>query len=258
MDIDVGTRAILKLALLPPGSLLLMLLVGWLLSRRFLGRFLVLVAIVLFYALSTPVGLHLLASQLETIPALKPAQLKTTGADAILVFLADVRPDNPEYDGAAALGPLSLQRMDYALSLHRITGLPIILSGGSLKGGTEPAARLGAKWLQQRAGVTVLAADDRSKDTYENAHHSVELLRASGLKRVLLVTHASHMPRSLLSARSAGIDAVPAPFDFEHVAPELQDFSDPTDWLPQPNYLGRSYRVLHEMVGLVWYGMTRR
>ncbi|MCW9078649.1 MAG: YdcF family protein, partial [Gammaproteobacteria bacterium] len=130
MDIDVGTRAILKLVLLPPGSLLLLLLIGWIFARRFFGRLLILMAILAFYALSTPVVLDLLASQIETVPALTPTQLRNSRAGAILVFLADTRRHNPELGGADALGPMSLERVDYALRLHRKTGLPIILSGG--------------------------------------------------------------------------------------------------------------------------------
>ena len=258
MEIDVGTRAILKLALLPPGGILILLLIGWLFARRFFGRFLLLLGIVAFYALSTPVGLNLLASQLETIPAPAPDQIRNGGADAILVFLAGVRRHNPELGGADALGPASLQRIDYGLYLHRKTGLPIVLSGGSPKGDTTPLARLGSEWLQQQAGITALAAESRSRDTYENARDSATLLRSRGIRRVLLVTHAYHMPRAMLSARAAGIDAVPAPFAFEHVSPEVQGQGELTDWLPHPGYLGRSYLILHEMAGLVWYGLNQR
>lgn len=257
MDIDVGTRAILKLALLPPGALLLLLLLGWLFARHFFGRFLILIGIAAFFTLSTPVGVNLLASRLETVPALPAAQLKNSQADAILVFLAGVRRHNPEFDGGDALGPSSLERIDYALFLHRLTGLPIILSGGSVKGDTTPLAQLGSEWLQQRVGITTLAVDSSSRDTRENARDSAELLQSLKIRRVLLVTHAYHMPRSLLSTRAAGIDAIPAPFAFEHVAPELQEPSELIDWLPQPGYLGRSYRILHEMAGLVWYGLNQ-
>ena len=258
MDIDVGTRAILKLVLLPPGSLLLLLLIGWIFARRFFGRLLILIAILAFYALSTPVVLDLLASQLETVPALTPTQLRNSRANAILVFLADRRRHNPELGGADALGPMSLERVDYALRLHRKTGLPIILSGGSVKGDTTPLAQLASEWLRQQAGVVPLAVESHSRDTRENAKASAERLQSLGIDRVLLVTHAFHMPRAMLSARDARIDAVPAPFAFRHVAPELQEPGEITDWLPHPGVLGRSYLMLHEMAGLVWYGLNYR
>jgi len=258
MDIDVGTRAILKLLLLPPGGLLLLLLVGWIFARRFFGRFLVVLGIAGLYALSTPVVLNLLAGQLERIPALTPAQIRNARADAIVVFLAGVRRHNPELGGADALGPMSLQRVDYGLSLHRKTGLPIVLSGGGVKRDTTPLAQLGSEWLQQQAGVTTLAIDNLSRDTRENAQASAQHLKSLGIDRVLLVTHAYHMPRALLNARAAGIDAIPAPFAFEHVPPGMQAPGKPADWLPHPGYLGRSYLILHEMAGLVWYGLTQR
>ena len=258
MELDVGTRAILKMALLPPGSLLILMLLGWLFARRFIGRFLILLGILGFYAMSTPVGVDWLAARLETVPAQTPAQLKASKADAILVFMAGVRRSNPELGGADALSSLSLERVDYGLALHRQTKLPLVLSGGSVKGDTEPLADLGAKWLQERAGVTAAAVDNTSRDTAENARNSAELLRARGLRRVLLVTHAFHMPRALLQARAAGIDAVPAPFGFLHVPPALAEPGEVGDWLPQAGNLGRSYLILHEMAGLTWYGLTHR
>lgn len=256
MDIDVGTRAMLKLVLLPPGILLLLLSVGWIFARRFFGRFLLLLGIIAFYALSTPAVVDLLASQLETEPALTPTKLHNSRADAILVFLAGVRTHNPELGGADALGPMSLERVDYALRLHRKTGLPIILSGGGAEGDGPSLAQLGSEWLRQQAGVTTLAIESHSRDTRENAKASAEKLQSLGIDRVLLVTHAYHMPRAMLSARDALIDAVPAPFAFEHVPPELQEPGEITDWLPRPGGLGRSYLMLHEMAGLVWYGLN--
>jgi uncharacterized SAM-binding protein YcdF (DUF218 family) len=256
MDIDVGTRAILKMVLLPPGSLLVLLVIGWIFARHFFGRLLILIAILAFYALSTPVGLDLLARQLETEPALTPTQLQTSRADAILVFLAGVRRHNPELGGADALGSLSLERVDYALSLHRKTGLPIILSGGGAEGDESSVAQLAGEWLRRQAGVTPLAVESHSRDTRENAKASAEKLQALGVERVLLVTHAFHMPRAMLSARDAFIDAVPAPFAFEHVPPDLQQPGEFGDWLPHPGVLGRSYLMLHEVTGLVWYGLN--
>lgn len=257
MEFDVATRAALKLALLPPGGVLLLLLLGWIFARRFFGRFLILLGILSLYVLSTPVGVDWLGTQVETIGALTPAQAKQSGAKAILVLMADVRHHNPEYGGAPALSGLSLERLDYALYLHRQTKLPIVLSGGSVNGETPPLAELGAAWLHDRAGVKVLDVEAGSRDTWENVSNSAETLAAHKIRRVLLVTHAFHMPRAMLSAQAAGIDAVAAPFGFLHASRALHQPGEPGDWLPRPGYLGRSYLLLHEMAGLVWYGMRR-
>lgn len=256
MELDVATRELIKAAALPPGIILLILLTGWLLGRRFLGRFLVFLGIGLLYALSAPAVTNWMAAQLETVPALTPTQLQTSRAEAIWVLMAGVKRYNPELGGGERLSPLSLERIDYALALHRKTGLPIVISGGSIKGETEPLAELAARWLQERAGVKPLAVDDTSRTTWENAHNSAAILAGQGIGRVLLVTHAFHMPRALLSARAAGIDAVPAPFAFQHAPPLMRPPTRWRDWLPNAATFTRSYYVLHEMVGLVWYGLV--
>lgn len=256
MDIDVGTRGILKLILLPPGGLILLMLIGWMFAKHFFGRFLIFLSIVVFYGLSTPVGLNWLAAQVETIPAPSQDRLKNSGAGAILVLLADVSRHNPEVAGGDKLGSLSLERVNYALKLQHETKLPIVLSGGSVKGDTTPLADLAADWLRKYGNAKVLASDATSRDTKENAHNSAQLLQEHKIERVLLVTHASHMPRALLAAQAAGIDAMPAPFGFEHVPPTQPATTELSDWLPHPGYLGRSYRILHEMAGLIWYGFN--
>lgn len=252
MELDVSTRALLKLFLLPPGILLILLLLGWLFARRPIGRLLVLVAFLGLYLLSTPAVVAWLAARVETIPPATDDELHGGGAEAILVLLASRRRSNPELGGASALSALSLERIDYGLALHRKTGLPIVLSGGSVKDDPLTLAELGNEWLQDRAGVTALGLESDSRDTWENALFSAQTLRRLGVGRVLLVTHAFHMPRALLSARAAGIDALAAPFGFEH---DPTDSSPPTalDWLPYPGRLGLSYLMLHEWTGRHWY-----
>ncbi len=257
MEIDIATRQLIKLALLPPGILLVMLLLGWLLAGKAFGRLVLLLAIAVMYGLATPASVNWLAAQLETVPALTPTQLRTSRADAIWVLLAGVRRHNPERGGAEWLSAVSLERIDYALTLHRKTGLPIVVSGGSPRGETRPVAELAAEWLQQQANVTPVIVDSSSRDTWENAQLSAKLFAQNSIGRVLLVTHAYHMPRAMLSARAAAVDVVPAPFGFQHTPPPLQQPGDYRDWLPHPGYLLRSYLILHEMAGLVWYGFFR-
>jgi uncharacterized SAM-binding protein YcdF (DUF218 family) len=258
MDIDVTTRAMLKLLILPPGILLLALAIGWVFARRLAGRVLLLAGTAGFYLLSTPAVVFKLAELVETIPAPTQQQLLDSDAQGILVLMASVSRNNPELDGADALSSMSLQRIDHALALHRQTGLPIIVSGGSISGDSESLAALAAAWLEDRANVQVIAADDQSRDTWENARESAAKLRTAGISRVLLVTHAFHMPRAMMSIRSAGIDAVPAPFGFMHTPLRYRDAGKTDSWMPIPGILGKSYLILHEILGLAWYRLSHR
>lgn len=257
VDLDVSTRAALKLVLLPPGILLIMLMIGWIFARKLFGRLLLLVGIFLLYGLSTPAALDWLASQLESVPAKNLEQIKRAQADAVLIFMAGARQHNPELSGADALSASSLSRLDYGLAIHRETGLPLILSGGSVDADTRPIADLGAEWLRQRVGIDPVAIDSVSRDTWENAQRSRELIEQLGFGRVILVTHAWHMPRARLSARAAGLDVVAAPFAFIHTPPDARGPHTIDSFLPQPYALVGSYRVLHEILGLVWYGFNQ-
>lgn len=257
MEIDVATRELIKFAVLPPGILIIALLLGWLFARHLFGRLLLLTAILTFYALSTPVGLNWLAAKVETIPPPSAAQIAASRADVILVLLAGVERHNPELSGADRLSADSLERVDYALALHRRTGLPIVVSGGSVSGDTTPVAELAARWLDDRAGVKARAIESGSRDTWENARNSQALLAANGLHKALLVTHAYHMPRALLSARAANLQVVAAPFGFMHVPDDLSEPTRLADWLPHRGYLGSSYLVLHEVIGIAWYSLAR-
>src|SRR2546430_728459 len=60
-----------------------------------------------------------------------------------------------------------------------------------------------------------LALETRSRNTYENAAESATIACARGLRRLLLVTSASHMPRAAAlfrrQAGRCGLSILPAP-----------------------------------------------
>jgi uncharacterized SAM-binding protein YcdF (DUF218 family) len=56
--------------------------------------------------------------------------------------------------------------------------------------------------------------ESRSLNTHDNAIFTKEILEQEQFKKILLVTSAAHMPRSLAIFRRAKIDAIPAPADF--------------------------------------------
>ena len=131
MELDLATRALIKSLMLPPGALLVVLLFGWIFARSFFGRFVLLAAIAAFYAMTTTVFVQWLAEHVEVIPAPTSNEIRRAQADAILVFMGGRQRSNPELDGADTLSARSLERVGHALLLHKQTGLPIVLSGGS-------------------------------------------------------------------------------------------------------------------------------
>jgi uncharacterized SAM-binding protein YcdF (DUF218 family) len=104
-----------------------------------------------------------------------------------------------------------MDRLRYAAWLHRQTDLPVIPCGGSAPGEGVSEAELARRVLEQELGAQVLAVEDRSRSTQQNAAFSRELLQQPGIAQVFLVTHAWHMPRALARFRKAGGQAIPAP-----------------------------------------------
>jgi uncharacterized SAM-binding protein YcdF (DUF218 family) len=136
-------------------------------------------------------------------------------ADAIVVLGGGRYLGAPEYGGDTA-GPSTLERVRYAAKLQRETGLPILVSGGKQGGfGSRSEAEIMQDILEGEYGLSVRWAEPDSGDTRENARNSANLLQADAIQRVLLVTHATHMPRAAQEFEDAGIHAVPMPIGFE-------------------------------------------
>ncbi|MDH4284121.1 MAG: YdcF family protein, partial [Gallionellaceae bacterium] len=102
--------------------------------------------------------------------------------------------------------------------------------------------------LEQEFGVPVRWAEGASDNTLENARLSYGMLQKEGIKRIYLVTHAWHMPRSIMVFRAAGFDVVPAPTAFT-TRYQLGLLS----FMPNAEALRDSRVFMHELIGLVWY-----
>jgi len=120
----------------------------------------------------------------------------------------------------------------------------VILSGG--RGGRHTEAE-GMARAMRRLGVpdSALLLEQHSRDTRDNALFTARLAQARGVRHVLLVTSAVHMPRASLWFRDAGITvtAVSVPEPSPHVGDAR--------WLPSRGALWRSGRALKEYAGLV-------
>jgi uncharacterized SAM-binding protein YcdF (DUF218 family) len=151
------------------------------------------------------------------------------------------------------VGRFTLQRVRYAAALHRRTGLPVLTSGGVPARDVEPIAESMARTMEQELGATVRWRENRSADTWENARFSADLLREAGVRRILLVTHAFHMPRALHCFRAQGLEVVAAPTAFRGPA-----WEDLRSLKPSWSGMRDSSLALHEHLGMLWYRLSGR
>lgn len=243
--------------ILPPANLFLLIVIGLLVWQRWprAGRIVAGTGLALLAFLSTTAGASLLVGPLEGMTA--PLQYpERGGAQAIVVLAAGRLQDAPEYGGDDIPDYVALARLRYAAHLQRRTGLPVLASGGvgagaSQSGGRAREAALGesmAVALREDFGVPVRWIEARSRDTAENAAFSAEMLRKDGIRRILLVTDAMHMPRARRAFEHAGLEVVDAPTIF---------FGDQARslgaWLPSAEGMRRSWYASYELLGLAWY-----
>jgi uncharacterized SAM-binding protein YcdF (DUF218 family) len=263
---------------LPPVSLFLVGLVGLgLMSRKpNAGWTLLLLCVLLSWLLGTPALSSLLLRANGEVRPFDPATftyLKPEDRPQVIVALASgwvqgaeewkagdgvLRAGATPLEGVASahvldLSPRALARVRYSAWLHHALGLPVLTSGGGTRAldahpGQITEADLMKAVLEREFGVPVKFVEGKSNNTYESAKEVARLLAATGIKRVLLVTHHWHMARARFAFKNAGLDVTAAPMGFQSV-----DLANPLNWVPTPEGMSASRLAFREMIGRVVY-----
>jgi uncharacterized SAM-binding protein YcdF (DUF218 family) len=231
-------KTLLKSVIFPPtGPLWLAILGVFLIKRRpLLARACLILGLGSLWLLSTPVISDALTGLAERYP---PLDLRSAvGARAIVILGGGgQRAFAPEYGGPAA-DPVLLERLTYGAFIARKTGLPILLTGHKI----EAVAMRDT--LLRNFGIDARWVDGEAYDTFENARNSVRLLKAAGIHRIVLVTHATHMRRAVHEFTAAGAEVVPAPLGMLAVRePGIGRFIPSADALP------RACAAINELLG---------
>lgn len=238
-----------------PLGLAIALLVLVTLAQLVMGRWksgllLVLVTAGLWLSSTTRVSEWLIWTLERDYP--EQAMEMVEAADAILVLGGALVPSGSA-QGAPNLRE-GADRILHALRLYRAGKAPrVVVSGGQLpwtgapRAEAELIAELLADWGVPEDKILVEKA---SANTYENALYSKALLEAQGIRRVLLVTSAFHMPRALAVFQRAGVDAQPAATDHLGVR---RTGAALLDWMPEAWQLYVTSLAVKEYVGMAWY-----
>ena len=252
MTFALTLKLLISTLLLPPGNGLALLCVAGLYRRRRWAFGLAMAATLLSVAQCLPVVADALIATLESQSAAIAPDAPSPPAGAIVVLGSGLATDAAEYGGDTST-ERTLVRARYGATLARRYALPVLVTGGRPINAGRSEAEVMAGILDAEFGVKVRWREDAAMDTAGNAAGSARLLKAAGIDRILLVTHAFHMPRARLFFEQAGLEVIPAPTAF---------FSHPDDkwllgdFLPQPKALQMSYYALHEWLGMTWLALT--
>jgi uncharacterized SAM-binding protein YcdF (DUF218 family) len=250
----IPVQVVLEHLLLPPGGGLLLMLFGLLLRPlwRAMGRLLLLFGFLFALGTSLPVLSQQLVATLERPHAHTVLPLER--ADVLVVLGAGRVYAQREY-ASDVPSALALERLRYAVRLHRRTDLPILFSGGSPAPADQRSeAELMADVLLGDYRISPRWLETKSRNTCENAARTAEILSEEGLTRVFVVTHAAHMTRALGCFRAAGLSPLPAPMGFRgpRAGPYLV-----SDFLPRVDAIETSRLALREWAARLAGGLRR-
>ena len=179
-------------------------------------------------------------------------------ADCILILSGGVlsaKPPRPttEVDQAG-------NRVLYGAHLFRERRAPLVVCTGGPSGGKTTGAS-GAEEMARLLETLGVPADaiiieTESRRTSQHAVNLNPVFRERGFLRILLVTSALHMPRSLGVFRRSypGIEFIPAPTDFRSVSMPSAPFrSEFTAMIPSTANLHEFSLAMHEYLGIAYY-----
>lgn len=121
--------------------------------------------------------------------------------------------------------------------------------GGLLARNVEAASAVAAFLIDAGVAKERLVLEDKSRNTYENAVYTRELVKPAEGERWYLVTSAYHMPRAMGLFRKAGFDVIAYPVDYRTRGPV--DLTRLFERIPQG--LMRLDLGVNEWLGLIAY-----
>jgi uncharacterized SAM-binding protein YcdF (DUF218 family) len=182
----------------------------------------------------------------------RPAQAQAIVILAGGIYYVDGVRTRPELDFD------TMRRCVLGAELYRLgKPCPVVVTGGpEMRGGPGPALAEVMRDFLLNLGVSAsdILLEDQSRTTFENAVECRRILAPREIHRIVLVTDATHMYRSLRCFSAQGFDAVPSACAHGATRFSLR----PEAFLPNPGAAQNCRRVFHEWIGLAWYSLKGR
>jgi uncharacterized SAM-binding protein YcdF (DUF218 family) len=238
-------------------AILLMALAAWRSSRKLAWTAVLFLSFWSIQAVSDP----LLKSLEDRYPRLLPADAPP--ASAIVVLGGSLHDPAP---GIPLDWSPSVNRFERGLDLFRAGKGPVLVFTGAvdpIHGRSVERPLTEADYLRDAAiarGIpsSAILTTPGVRNTQDEAVAIAKLASLYRWSRILLVTSAFHLPRSVLLFRRAGIEVTPFPAGFLTEQPTLHPEFDVLRYLPDPDALRRSQLAIREYIGISYYKVFHR
>ncbi|MCB1179097.1 MAG: YdcF family protein [Leptospiraceae bacterium] len=205
--------------------------------------------LVLWFFSSPPISQFLLKTLEHPYPPMEMEKIPTSDVIVVLGGMINpltAYPEKPELLSSAD------RLTDAVILFNQKKAGKILFTGGSgvlFQQDVEEASN--AKKIMVDLGVPEesILIENKSRNTYENARYSLEILKQNKLESVILITSAFHMKRSLGVFKKQGIKVFAFPTDYKSLKPEL-------NWdmiVPSTGGLDASTIVIKEWMGILAY-----
>jgi uncharacterized SAM-binding protein YcdF (DUF218 family) len=247
-------KKLLSNAMMPLSLCVLLLLLGlvllWFTRRQKAGKVLVTTGSVLLLTLGYGWGFSPALKALER--EYPPVTAAVLDAKWVVVLGGGTFSDE-EIPLHSRLSEASLGRLVEGIRLYRqIQGAKLLVSGGRVFGSGSDAESMRELAVSLGVNSVDIRVDEASQDTETQA---LIIRQMVGDDKVLLVTSASHMPRSVGLFKLAGVNVMPAPAHY--VVQDNAEFG-PADLFPDSENILAAQRLVYEYLGIFWAKMRGR
>ena len=171
-----------------------------------------------------PVGLLMIEPLENRFPIVTKL---TAPIDGIIVLGGTVNQFNTKYRGQASLTDGAERLTEFIALAKKHPKAKLAFTGGSahiLRQDVKETETARLFFAQMGLDTSRIVFEDKSRNTYENAVYSYKLLSPGPRERWVLITSASHMPRSVGVFLKAGWKPIPFPVDFSTYGPDQRQF----------------------------------
>lgn len=228
------------------GLLIMGIALLWFKKRQVAARIMLTVATLMLLAMGF--GLFSDSALMKLENTYPPLDIETAQQAGIrwVVVLAGGHSSDPGLPVTSQLAPETQVRLNEGIRIYRsLRGAKLLLSGGRVFD-PKSSAELMAE-LARELGVNPkdIVLEDESQDTEDEARLIKPML---GKQRFILVTSASHMPRSMALFTARAMQPIPAPVcHYIHADERIT----PWDFFPLLPRIHNCEIVIHETLGLL-------